>query len=129
MEKFRSKVLLIVLLLLGCILFVACEKLPKVVLTPTDKEEYIVTFVYENGLENKNVRVTADDTVTEPSEPTKEGYVFLGWFKQGNKYDFSLPVKADMTLKAKWEEASNLASITYVLFDNAERVERYVWYS
>ena len=126
MKRIENKLLLIVLLLLGCILFVACDKLPKIVLTPSDKEEYIVTFVYENGLENRDVRVTADDTLTEPSEPTREGYVFLGWFKQGNKYDFSLPVKADMTLKAKWEEAGNLASITYVLFDKTERVEKYV---
>ena len=49
MKRIENKLLLIVLLLLGCILFVACDKLPKIVLTPSDKEEYIVTFVYENG--------------------------------------------------------------------------------
>ena len=126
MKKITSKVLLVLLLLLAGIMFVACEKLPSIVLAPSDKEEYIVTFVYENGTENRDVRVSADDTLVEPAEPVKEGYIFLGWFKQGNKYDFSLPVKADMTLKAKWEVDSNLAAITYVLYDNVERVERYV---
>ena len=126
MKKITSKVLLVLLLLLAGIMFVACEKLPSIVLAPSDKEEYIVTFVYENGTENRDVRVSADDTLVEPAEPVKDGYIFLGWFKQGNKYDFSLPVKADMTLKAKWEVDSNLAAITYVLYDNVERVERYV---
>ena len=41
MKRIENKLLLIVLLLLGCILFVACDKLPKIVLTPSDKEEYI----------------------------------------------------------------------------------------
>ena len=39
--------------------------------------------------------------------PTREGYVFLGWYDGKNKYDFSTPVTADLTLTAKWGKNHN----------------------
>lgn len=31
-------------------------------------------------------------------------YKFVGWYKNYEKYDFSLPINENITLKAKWEE-------------------------
>ena len=40
-----------------------------------------------------------------PSEqPTKEGYVFYAWYKDGQLYDFNSVVTGDITLVAHWKE-------------------------
>lgn len=37
-----------------------------------------------------------------PSNPTKTGYTFIGWFNGENEYDFDAPVTAPLKLTAKW---------------------------
>ena len=41
-------------------------------------------------------------TVTKPEDPTRTYYRFGGWQLNGEAYDFTTPVKSDMTLKAYW---------------------------
>lgn len=38
----------------------------------------------------------------QPSDPTKDGFVFAGWYNGDTKYDFTQSVTSDMTLTAKW---------------------------
>lgn len=67
-------------------------------------EHYTVTFDYDNGNNNTTQNVTEGDTVTKPTDPTKEGYTFVEWQLNGNTYDFTKPVTSNITLKAKYEE-------------------------
>ncbi|EAG5666123.1 LPXTG cell wall anchor domain-containing protein [Listeria monocytogenes] len=66
---------------------------------------YTVTFDV-NETETKE-SVETGDFLTEPAEPTKEGYTFTGWYDAetgGNKWDFStdkMPAE-DMTLYAQF---------------------------
>ena len=45
-------------------------------------------------------------TAHKPTDPTRENYKFMGWYKDNNKYDFSTVVPENTiglyTLKAKW---------------------------
>ncbi|HBC0571454.1 TPA: InlB B-repeat-containing protein [Listeria monocytogenes] len=67
--------------------------------------DYTATFDV-NGTETKE-SVETGDFLTEPAEPTKEGYTFIGWYDAktgGNKWDFStdkMPAE-DMTLYARF---------------------------
>ena len=64
-----------------------------------------VTFDTNNGSKVDSQKVANGKTATEPAAPTKEGYVFDGWYTDvalTQKYDFSKPVIDDMTLYAKW---------------------------
>ena len=38
----------------------------------------------------------------QPSDPTKDGFVFAGWYNGDTKYDFTQSVTSDITLTAKW---------------------------
>ena len=50
---------------------------------------------------------TPSSRVKRPSpDPTREGYLFDGWFTGNIAYDFSRPVSKDLTLTAKWTPAS-----------------------
>lgn len=42
--------------------------------------------------------------VSEPVEPTKDGYTFIGWYNGNNLYNFNDSVNSNLTLTAKWEE-------------------------
>ena len=50
--------------------------------------------------------VSQGSTVTKPADPTKEGYVFDGWYNGQTKWDFTKPVEENITLVAKWTEAT-----------------------
>ena len=68
---------------------------------------YNVTFDSKGGTEVVSQTVKKNGLATEPKDPTREGYNFLGWYtseESNEKYDFAAKVNKDLTLIAKWEE-------------------------
>ena len=66
---------------------------------------YIVRFESNGGTAVSEQSVEKDDTVAKPADPTRDGYVFDGWFANSaltEAYDFSKPVTVNLTLFAKW---------------------------
>lgn len=54
------------------------------------------------------VKVNEDGTVTAPADPTREGYVFGGWFTDAQcseAFDFSTKLDGNAVLYAKWVKA------------------------
>ena len=48
--------------------------------------------------------VTEGGYVTEPIEPKKSGYDFVGWYNNSRKWNFNFDtVKSNMLLEAKWQ--------------------------
>ena len=64
---------------------------------------YLVTLEYNNGSEPAKFLVESGATVTKPADPTREGYIFKGWFLGETEYDFATKVTGPITLIAKWE--------------------------
>ena len=74
---------------------------------------YSVTFISNGGSEVAPQTVEYNSTVSEPQEPTLEGYTFVGWYTDEGlteEYNFATPVDDDVTLYAKW-----VHRITFVL--------------
>lgn len=69
-------------------------------------KKFTVTFDTDGGSRIAPVEVKKGKTVSEPADPTKDGYVFAGWELDGEEYKFSAKVKGDITLKAVWEKAA-----------------------
>lgn len=66
-------------------------------------EPVTVTYDYgELGGTYATQIVQAGETATRPDDPTKTGYTFAGWYRNGQAYDFDTPVTEDMTLTARW---------------------------
>ena len=42
-------------------------------------------------------------TASKPSEPSRPGYRFVEWQKDGTKFDFTTPINEDTTITAEWE--------------------------
>lgn len=64
---------------------------------------HTVTFVY--GDENKVEQSVENGSMVEkPADPTRKGYVFLGWYNGEEEYNFDTPITGDLTLTARWME-------------------------
>lgn len=70
---------------------------------------YTVSFDTDGAGTIAPVLVKDGETAEEPPEPQKDNWVFKGWFIGETEYDFSSPVKSELTLKAKWNELYTVA--------------------
>ncbi len=85
---------------------------------------YTVKFDSNGGSEVASQTVEENDTLTEPTNPTRSGYTFAGWYLGETKFDFTTKITANITLVAKWtkvEEKENTSSST----TNKETVTKY----
>ena len=71
-----------------------------------EANEYTVTFVSNGGTSVAKQAVAYGARASEPADPALDGCEFAGWYVDDactEAYDFDLPVKANLTLYAKWE--------------------------
>ncbi len=84
----------------------------------SNKETFTVTFNTVGGSSVSNATVSSGNTIAAPADPTKSGYNFVGWYSDSsytNKWQFTTPVRSNITLYAKWE--AQIAKYT-VSFDS-----------
>ena len=65
---------------------------------------YQVIFDSDGGTEVSGQNVIVGDFVSAPSKTIRDGYQFLGWYLDDEKFDFSMKIRKDITLKAKWKK-------------------------
>ena len=73
---------------------------------------HLVTFDTAGGSAVDAQTVGYGDKATRPADPTREGYVFAGWYADKEyscEFDFDTPVTADVTVYAKWTEVQKEA--------------------
>ena len=72
---------------------------------PTDPvvQEFKVTFDSDGGSAVAEQSVKEGKMATEPTAPTKDGFDFVEWQKDGVKFEFTTPITAEITLKAVWK--------------------------
>ena len=79
---------------------------------------HTVTFVSNGGTEIAPKEVVSGLKINEPSKPTKDKYLFRGWYEDATfstKFDFyNTPITSDMTLYAKWEPANSINEIRLI---------------
>ena len=79
---------------------------------------YTVTFDSLGGSAVAAQTVTEGAKATEPTVPTKAGYVFTGWTLNGQAYNFANAVNANITLVASWTEEVQTPVTYIVTFDS-----------
>ena len=70
-----------------------------------EENEIVVDYVYNN-------------IVREIEEPSKEDYIFLGWYLGEEKYDFSQVLTSDLLLKAKFVKDSEYKPELLISFNS-----------
>ncbi len=72
---------------------------------PEESEVYSVIFHSNGGSSIESQTVTRGNKAVMPPTPTREGYIFLGWYTNNNldvKFDFSKEVSSSCELFAGW---------------------------
>ncbi|WP_175578326.1 Ig-like domain-containing protein [Bifidobacterium jacchi] len=85
----------------------------KAYIAKVNQTAYTVTFDSNGGSAVTAVKVNGGDKLAKPTDPTKAGYTFGGWYTDkalSNAYDFTKAVTGNLTLYAKW----NAVTITSV---------------
>ena len=76
---------------------------------------HTVTFNSNGGTEIAPKQVVSGLKINQPSTPTKDKYLFRGWYEEATfitKFDFyNTPITSDMNLYAKWEAANSINEI------------------
>jgi len=129
-EKMKKKIALFLIAALLCAgLIVGCgdEKKPEVIPPDDGPTEYTVTFDTDGGTPATiaPIKVESGKTVGAakwPDDPSKDGYIFDGWFEGATKYEYSTAITKDVTLKAKYslrpEYALDLGGFTWLNNNN-----------
>ena len=68
-------------------------------------DQATVTFDSNGGSSVIAQHVTKGTAATEPVVPTRSGYDFAGWTKDGNAFNFATTITSDTTLVARWTNA------------------------
>ena len=63
-----------------------------------------VTFDPDNGTKQFYVEVEDGMTVDVPTVPEKEDHQFLGWYKEGELFDFATQITESINLTATYEQ-------------------------
>ena len=76
-------------------------------LQPGGEVKYTVTVTFDSqgGSQVPSQDITVGEPVSQPDDPTRTGYRFLGWYTAatgGARWDFTQPVTGDQTLYAQW---------------------------
>lgn len=85
-------------------------------LTACKSKTYTVTFV-DNDKELSSIVIKKGENLSDIEVPTKEGYIFVSWLKNGIEYDVNSPINEDTTLTAKWTEQPNIVKNHTITFN------------
>lgn len=102
-------ILLILILLVGC--------RPK---------EYTINFYLDNGEIMDSVKVNSGENISSIEHPTKDGYIFVSWQKNGLNYNEKSPIYEDMNLVATWTLAPDLSKEYTIIFNNNGNEEKII---
>lgn len=109
-KQFYSKGILYKLIILGTtLLLISGATTIGMILTKTNhsttkSNTFIVKFESSGGTKIKSLSVKKNSVINKPSDPTKEGFKFIGWFLNDKEYNFEKnKVNKNITLVARWE--------------------------
>jgi phosphate transport system substrate-binding protein len=116
MEVKMKKPIILISLVILAFGFVVCDNPAEY--TPAKDKNLTVTF---NSNDGSNVQaitgITSGSTIALPTEPTKDGYIFSGWFIDDNtflnEFTLSTPVTQNITVYAKWTEPMGIEGISF----------------
>lgn len=82
----------------------------------TNVQTVTVTFDTDGGSKISQIEVEVGEKLKQPTNPTKEGYVFVEWLLNNNSFNFDNEIVTDIKLVASWKKLDE-DSVT-VTFDS-----------
>jgi len=67
---------------------------------------YTVTYNTDGGTAINEEKVVNGQKATRPTDPTKEGHIFKGWYLEDAEYNFDTILDKNIELTAKWKSTT-----------------------
>ena len=111
-RAFIKRFSFVTLLLIMVFTVIACDDTEDPV-DPIDPVTYTVTFNTNGGSTISAITIEENETVTQPTNPAKEGYTFVYWYLNDTStaFDFTTTIDSDLTLYALWDQ--NTVTVTF----------------
>lgn len=90
------------------------------IISGCESKKYTIKIVNDNGEILSSVLVNEGDNIENVEDPVKDGYIFVGWLKDGVYYDTTTPIYDDLTLTAKYTEVPEERDSYIVTFNFVE---------
>lgn len=104
-----------IIIVIGVVLIIACL----VAYFIFANKKYTITFDSNGGSVVEKQIVKRGEKVNKPTDPTRDGYIFIEWDLGSSIYDFSAKVTRNLILKAVWKEQEG-GKVTYVVNFNTD---------
>lgn len=104
-----------IIIVIGVVLIIACL----VAYFIFANKKYTITFDSDGGSVVEKQIVKRGEKVNKPTDPTRDGYIFIEWDLGSSIYDFSAKVTRNLILKAVWKEQEG-GKVTYVINFNTD---------
>ena len=66
-----------------------------------------ITFDTNGGSQLNSQILEKEGKLTKPNDPTKEGYIFDGWYVDDEEFDFDRVLTENVTLVARWKKVES----------------------
>lgn len=104
-----KKFLFLIFGLLCLTAITSCKDQPQEKPPVTEQQKIEVIFNSKGGSSVQSVEIEKGSKVTKPTDPTRSGYTFAGWYttencSAGSEFNFDTQLNEATTLYAKWEE-------------------------
>ena len=114
----KKRILAIVLLVFMVLTFTSCEFIENFIKPELPEPPvHTLTLDTKGGSTIEPLSVEDGKTAVKPADPTKEGYIFGGWYADEEcttEWSFDTPITSDITIYAKWtEEAITPPEVEY----------------
>lgn len=94
-------------------------------LTGCKEKTFTVTFDTLGGSLLDSITLTKGDNIQNIKAPTKEGYLFVSWLKDGIEYNLENPISEDIKLTANWIKAPEIFNYYTVTFVTEEKTDKF----
>lgn len=94
------------------------------ILTGCGDKTYKITFNTLGGSIINSITLKEGENIKDIDTPTKEGYLFVNWLKDGLEFDSDTPITEDTNLTASWIKAPDLINDYTITFVTEEYVEK-----
>jgi len=72
-------------------------------ITGEPENEYTISFNSNGGTSVESITAVYGEPITEPTPPTRTGYIFKGWYYNGSPYTFTTMPNQNIELVAMWD--------------------------
>lgn len=103
---------------------IICILLISIFLTGCKEKTYTIEFDTLGGSLMESITLNEGDNIKDILSPTKEGYLFVSWLKDGLEYDINSPITEDITLTANWIQTPEIYDYYTVTFITEDKTEK-----